>query len=192
MNSNFDDALKEVMKSEGGWSDHPKDPGGATMIGITLATFRKFVKPNATKDDLKNITYAQVRAIYKRQYWDAVMGDDLPSGLDYAVFDFAVNSGKSRAVKMLQKVIKVPADGVVGPVTLSAAFKRPVQEIIVSLNAERLAFLKRLRTWKTFGNGWTSRVMHVQEVASRMAKKHEFYVTPRAPLAWLNPFNWRF
>ncbi len=91
MNRNFTQSLALVLKHEGGWSDHPKDPGGATMKGVTLANFQRYVKPNATKGDLKNISDAQLSMVYRKYYWDSVSANDLPDGLDYAVFDELVD-----------------------------------------------------------------------------------------------------
>src|SRR5690606_31383462 len=121
MNKNFQQALEKVLKHEGGFVNHPADPGGATNKGITLATYRRYIKRNGTVDDLKALTTEQAGKVYKAQYWDKVRGDDLPSGLDYAVFDFAVNSGPAKAVKELQKVLGVTQDGIIGPITLEAA-----------------------------------------------------------------------
>lgn len=114
MDRNFARALSLVLKSEGLWSDHPADPGGATMKGVTLANFRRYVKADATKADLRKITDAQVATVYRRFYWDATAGAQLPSGVDYAVFDFAVNSGPGRAAKYLQAVAGVRQDGRIG------------------------------------------------------------------------------
>lgn len=102
MDRNFQRALSLVLKSEGGWSDNPADPGGATMKGVTLANFRRYVMANATKADLRKISDEQIATVYRRFYWDAVAGAELPDGVDYAVFDFAVNSGPGRAAKNLQ------------------------------------------------------------------------------------------
>src|SRR5690606_10266721 len=120
MEANFQRALSLVLKHEGGWADHPADPGGATMKGVTLATYRACINKNGTKDDLRNITQAQLEKVYREQYWNKVRGDDLPSGVDYAVFDFAVNSGPSRAIKYLQRILLVPQDGIIGPQTMAA------------------------------------------------------------------------
>lgn len=169
MDRNFAKALALVLKHEGGFSDHPKDPGGATMKGVTLANFRRYVKPSATKEDLKKITDEQIATIYKRYYWDAVRGSDLPGGIDYAVFDYAVNSGPDRAIKYLQAVVGAKQDGRIGPDTLAKtrAMLRPT--VINDLCDRRMAFLKRLPTWKTFGKGWTSRVSGVRAEALKMA-----------------------
>ena len=167
MNRNFARSLSLVLEHAGGWSDHPKDPGGATMKGVTLATFRRYVKQNATKADLRNITDEQLASIYKLQYWDAVAGDYLPDGVDYATFDFAVNSGPPRAAKYLQDVVSVAQDGEIGPATLKAV--KASTGVIDKLCDDRMAFLKRLDTWPTFGKGWTRRVSGVRAEALKMA-----------------------
>jgi lysozyme family protein len=168
MDRNFARALSLVLKSEGGWSDNPADPGGATMKGVTLANFRRYVKADASKTDLKNITDDQVATVYRRFYWDAVAGAQLPDGVDYAVFDFAVNSGPGRAAKYLQAVVGVAQDGKIGPATLAAVQAKPSGAIIDTLCDNRLAFLKRLDTWPTFGKGWQTRVESVRKASLSM------------------------
>jgi len=168
MDRNFQRALSLVLKSEGGWSDNPADPGGATMKGVTLANFRRYVQPNATKDDLRHITDAQLATVYRRFYWDAVAGAEMPDGIDYAVFDFAVNSGPGRAAKYLQAVVGVVQDGRIGPATLAAVRAKPAGVVIDAFCDDRLAFLKRLPTWPTFGKGWSSRVASVRAEALKM------------------------
>lgn len=169
MDANFARSLASVLMHEGGFVNHPRDPGGATNKGITLATFRQYVKPSGTVEDLKRLTVDQAGIVYRRQYWDRVLGAELPSGVDYAVFDFAVNSGWSRAAKYLQHVVGVPEDGRVGPRTLAAVYAMPAREIVNRLCDDRMAFLRRLPTWNTFGKGWSSRVAGVRSLASQMA-----------------------
>lgn len=169
MDRNFQRALSLVLKHEGGWSDHPKDPGGATMKGVTLANFRKYVKPNATKDDLRKITDQQLATVYRRFYWDAVSGAELPDGIDFAVFDFAVNSGPARAAQYLQKVVGAVPDGKIGPATVKATKSALPATVIHKLCDDRLAFLKRLKTWPTFGKGWDRRVKEVRADALAMS-----------------------
>lgn len=169
MKHNFDSSLKLVLKHEGGWADHPKDPGGATMKGITIAVYRANINPNGTKEDLRKITDAQVAHIYRTQYWDKVRGDDLPSGVDYAVFDYAVNSGVSRASKHLQAVVGKRQDGKVGPETLAATKAILAQTVINNLCDKRMAFLRGLKTFAIFGKGWTTRVSGVRAEALKMA-----------------------
>lgn len=170
MDRNFERALSLVLRHEGGFVDHPSDPGGATNKGITIATMRRYVNRHATVDDLKRITGAQVAKVYRKHYWDKVKADDLPSGLDYAAFDFAVNSGPTRSAKFLQRVLGVKRDGVIGPVTLAAARSRDVTAAINQLCDDRMDFLQRLRIWPTFKNGWTRRVAEVRSVSLDMAK----------------------
>ncbi len=168
MDGNFDRALAEVLKHEGGFVNHPDDPGGATNRGITIAVYRKWIDKDGTANDLKKISTAVVAHIYRKHYWNAVRGDDLPPGVDYAVFDFAVNSGVSRASKFLQAILKVPQDGKIGPVTIAAVNDGVPDALINQYCDRRLAFLKALRTWATFGRGWGKRVADVRAVALRM------------------------
>ena len=165
MDRNFARALALVLKSEGGWSDNPADPGGATMKGVTLTNFRRYVKADATKADLRKISDEQIGTVYRRFYWDAVAGAELPGGLDYAGFDFAVNSGPGRAAKYLQAIVGANQDGRIGPATLSAVKARPAGAVIDALCDARLAFLMRLPTWPTFGRGWSDRVGSVRTQA---------------------------
>ncbi|ESX13501.1 glycoside hydrolase family 108 protein [Mesorhizobium sp. M1060] len=168
MDRNFVRALALVLKSEGLWSDNPADPGGATMKGVTIANFRRYVKADATKDDLRHITDAQIATVYRRFYWDAVAGAELPDGVDYATFDFAVNSGPSRAAKYLQAVVGVAQDGRIGPATMAALGKKSPGAVIDALCDNRLTFLKGLKTWPTFGKGWASRVESVRRASRSM------------------------
>ena len=177
MDRNFQRALSLVLKHEGGWADQPSDPGGATMRGVTLATFRRYVKPNATKDDLRKITDEQIAAVYRRHYWDAVAGAELPDGIDYAVFDFAVNSGPARAAKYLQAIVGTTTDGKIGPATLAATRAMFHADVIHKLCDSRMAFLKRLPIWPTFGKGWTNRVSDVRRAALELAARP----TPERP-----------
>lgn len=178
MQSNFARALANVLVHEGGFVNHPKDPGGATNKGITIATFRKWVRRDGTVDDLKNISAADVAKVYRKHYWDKVRGDDLPSGVDYAVFDYAVNSGPGRAAKALQTVVGAKLDGVIGTETIGKATAYNPAVVVNRLCDERLAFLKRLSTWPTFGKGWSSRVAGVREDAVHMIA----FAKPQAPV----------
>jgi lysozyme family protein len=177
MDRNFARALALVLKSEGGWSDNPADPGGATMRGVTLANFRRYVKPDATSADLRKISDGQIATVYRRFYWDAVAGAELAAGIDYAVFDFAVNSGPGRAAKVLQAVAGAVQDGRIGPATLSAVGERPPGTVIDDLCDARLAFLKPLPTWPIFGKGWSERVRSVRAQALLMSRP-----APAAPV----------
>lgn len=163
--SNFERALALVLRHEGGYVNHPNDPGGPTNKGITLATMRRYVMRSATVDDLKAITPQQVATVYRRHYWDAVRGDELPSGVDYALFDFAVNSGPSRAIRFMQRSLGVEQDGKLGPATMRAVKDAAPGILAASVCDLRLGWLKTLKTWQTFGKGWASRVNDVKRTA---------------------------
>ena len=180
-----------ILHHEGGFVNNPKDPGGPTNKGITIATFRRYVKKDGTVADLKALTTAQATIVYKRQYWDAVSADLLPFGVDYSVADFAVNSGPGRAIKMLQRVVGVVEDGRLGPATLAAVRAMPPSQTIQELNASRLVFMKTIRggsLWKTFGRGWQRRV---DEVTTRSLTDTSASPQMPAPKAektgWLAP-----
>jgi len=173
----FARCLKLVLKLEGGYVDHPSDPGGATNLGITrktLARWRK-VSPwwNLPKADVKALEVGEAGRIYEASYWRRVQGGALPGGLDLALFDFAVNSGPLRAIKALQGQLKVKADGDLGPLTLDAlkahAAVAGVAGLIVALCDGRLGFLQRLATFAIFGRGWSRRVAEIRAAALAMA-----------------------
>lgn len=161
--SSYDEALRRVLVHEGGWSDHPADSGGATMKGVTQRVYDGWRRRTGKAvRSVRNINETELRAIYRIQYWDAIRGDELPSGVDYATFDGAVNSGPSQAVKWLQRSLGVKADGEVGNVTLAAAKANSDHDALIgNMLDRRLAMLRGLRTWKTFGAGWTTRVKNV-------------------------------
>ncbi|WP_158966277.1 glycoside hydrolase family 108 protein [Chachezhania sediminis] len=170
MTDRFARALPRILAHEGGFVNHPADPGGATNRGITQATYNGWLKSQGRASrPVQYISDAEVAAIYGVQYWDAIRGDELPAGVAYAVFDAAVNSGPARAAKWLQAAVGVTADGVIGVQTLAAAAKAPAHKVIDAMCDARLAFLKRLRAWPTFGKGWTRRVADVRQLAHMWA-----------------------
>ena len=170
MRSNFEKALAAVLVYEGGYANHPKDPGGATMRGVTQKVYDRYRQQRgAISKDVRYIDEAELREIYKAQYWDLVAGDALPSGVDLAVFDYAVNSGATRAGRALQQVVGVRVDGNVGLSTVAASKAMSAEEVIDKLCDERLAFMRRLSTFSTFGKGWTRRVEAVRTAACAMA-----------------------
>ena len=159
MKENYPQALKQVLKYEGGYVDHPKDPGGPTNKGVTQAVYDNWRKSqNLTIQSVRAIADSEVAAIYKNLYWDRISGDLLPAGVDFAVFDFAVNSGVSRAAKTLQAVVGVTQDGVVGPATIQAT----KTYIAMTVTNKRLAFMQSLSIWSTFGKGWSARIADVK------------------------------
>tara|TARA_R110000772_G_scaffold30806_12_gene76538 strand:+ start:10586 stop:11413 length:828 start_codon:yes stop_codon:yes gene_type:complete len=158
--SNFDICTEWLLIHEGGYVDHPKDPGGATNMGVTQAVYDGYrINNGGVPQNVALIQDDEVKAIYREQYWDKLWGEQLPSGVDYAMYDFAVNSGVTRSVKFTQEIVGVMADGVMGNVTLMAIKKMSDEHLIESLCLQRMNWLKRLRTFSTFGRGWTRRVM---------------------------------
>ena len=169
MEANFFKSLEMVLKHEGGFVDHPDDPGGATNKGITHKTYSDFLgRPLEDVDELKNIPDEHVQLIYKQGYWDKVKGDNLPSGVDFAIFDWAVNSGPGRAAKALQKAVMATQDGAIGPMTLEAVKEYSAEDIIRSVTEQREAFYKSLRTFNTFGKGWLRRNKETRDFALEM------------------------
>lgn len=168
MKENFENCFALVIKHEGGYVDNPKDPGGATNLGCTKKVWEEWIGHEVSKDDIKALTYADVMPLYKKRYWDAIKGDDLPDGVDYAVFDLAINSGPSRAAKTLQQVLGVTADGQIGPATLRALETANSRDVATKVCEARLAFLQSLSTYATFGKGWSRRVAEVEQTAFNM------------------------
>lgn len=170
MKGNFPSALASVLKHEGGFVNHPQDPGGMTNLGVTRKVWEEWVGRSVSEKEMRQLTPEKVSLLYRMKYWDRVRGDDLPAGVDYAVFDFAVNSGPGRAAKFLQEVVGVTPDGSIGPVTLRAVAKMPPVEIIKRFNEKRRAFLQSLPTWSTFGRGWGRRVDDVAIASAKMVQ----------------------
>lgn len=169
--SSYDAALACLLGHEGGYSNHPDDPGGPTKYGITIADYRRYVKADADAADMRAMPLADAKGIYRARYWAVLRCDDLPAGLDYAVFDYGVNSGVSRAAKVLQRIVGVDDDGAIGPVTLAAVARHDAPALIEALCDERFAFLKSLKTWRVFGGGWGRRVTEVRAAALAMTRK---------------------
>jgi len=166
--NNWEQCFALVLKNEGGYVDNPADPGGATNLGCTKAVWEQYIGRSVTKDDIKALTPNDVMPLYKAKYWDTIKGDDLPEGVDYAVFDFAINSGPSRAAKALQSVLSVTVDGQIGSATLRALETANPREVATAVCEARLAFLQSLPTYGTFGKGWSRRVAEVEQTAFNM------------------------
>ena len=169
MTGDFAVSLAHVLASEGGYVDDPKDPGGRTNEGITQHVYDnwRLAKGLPTRS-VATIDPNEVEAIYRGLYWSAVAGDQLPAGVDYATFDYAVNSGAHRAACALQNAVGVPADGQIGPATLAAANAADPRRVINAVCSARQAFLESLPTFAHFGNGWSHRVASVEQVARGM------------------------
>jgi lysozyme family protein len=176
----YDEALCQLLLHEGGYTDHPSDPGGPTNFGITIVDYRKYVKPGAIAADVKTMSLDEAKSIYRAKYWDAQRCDELPAGVDYAVFDYGVNSGIGRSKKVLQRVLGVAADGVFGAETMVAVAVCDPKATIVAICDERLRFLKGLKTWGVFGKGWGRRVADVKAFSLQLAGQKPTSVPKRA------------
>ena len=173
MNSNFEKCLEMLLVHEGGYVNHPSDPGGETNLGVTRKVWEEWVGHPVNEKEMRNLTPTMVAPLYKRKYWDACRADDLISGLDYCVFDVAVNSGVGRAVKLLQSVVGATPDGGYGSIT--AALVKKAQEedplrLISVYCSKRLEFLESLKTFPIFGKGWSRRVAEVKADSLAMAQ----------------------
>lgn len=155
----FEQAFTELLGHEGGYVDHPSDPGGATRWGVT----ERVARANGYTVHMRDFPEHAARHIYRREYWQAVRADELPAGVRYAVFDAAVNSGVKQSIRWLQRALGVADDGVIGPVTLAAASKADPHALRGKLLAQRLKFMTDLRTWPAFGRGWARRVADLME-----------------------------
>ena len=169
MKDNFESALKAILHHEGGYINHPKDPGGMTNLGVTKRVWEEWVGHEVDEKTMRNLTPEIVGPMYKTKYWDKIKGDDLPTGVDYVVFDAAVNSGPGRAAKWLQACVGVEPDGGIGPKTLAAVNAFDANQLIEDYAKRRLSFLMDLQTWDTFGKGWGRRVAEVQKTGLDMA-----------------------
>ena len=168
--STYESALARLLAHEGGYTNHPDDPGGPTNFGITIADYRRYAKADATAADVRAMSVDAAKAIYRKRYWDAQRCDDLPAGVDYAVFDYGVNSGIGRAGKVLRRMLHLPDDNsAVTDDVVAAARAADSRELVTAICDERLRFLKSLRTWTVFGKGWGRRVDEVKAAALQMA-----------------------
>lgn len=187
MSARFEECVAEVLRHEGGFVDNINDPGGATNHGISLRYARSQGSMldldgdgDVDRNDIVLITPERASLVYRNWFWRDVKGDELPAGVDLAVFDFAVNSGPSRAIRSLQKVLRVQQDGVLGPATLAALRTADAREVALGVCDDRLAFLRGLRTWATFGRGWTRRVTSVRLKSLEMVGSPQMRLTEAA------------
>ena len=169
MKDNFDECLKMLLHHEGGYVNHPKDPGGETNLGVTKRVYEKW---GGTKD-MKDLTVEDVAPIYKKEYWDKCRCDDLESGVDWAVFDWAVNSGTGRAAKAIQKICGASQDGAIGPKTLALIGTQNTEYVIEEFGKIRQDFYESLKTFDTFGRGWTRRNKETTEKALEMIEEDD-------------------
>ncbi len=173
MKENFQAALDAVLHHEGGFVNHPSDPGGMTNLGCTKKVWEEWVGHEVDEKAMRALTPADVAPLYKAKYWDKIKGDDLPAGVDYIVFDTAINSGPGRAAKFLQGCVGADMDGALGPKTLALVAGKDAAELVSDYAKRRLSFLQDLPQWGTFGKGWGRRVSEAQTAATGMAAKSQ-------------------
>lgn len=157
MKHNFETALEMLLEHEGGYVNHPKDPGGETNLGVTKRTWAKWLGRDINEGEMKELTFEDVAELYKKEYWDRLKCDNLPTGLDFFCFDWGVNSGTGRSAKALQRIISVAQDGAIGPKTLRALEDHNAKEVVDLMHSRRQEFYENLTTFETFGKGWTRR-----------------------------------
>lgn len=154
MLKHFDQAFDRLISHEGGYVNHPNDPGGETKFGITLRTARAY----GYTGNMRNLTREQAKEIYRQGYWNRAQADRYDPAIGFQFFDAAVNHGAGQSIRFLQRAVNVADDGIIGPVTLKAIQNMSVTDVLARFNAERLEFYTRLSTWSTFGKGWSRRV----------------------------------
>jgi lysozyme family protein len=168
MISNWQKSFELMLKSEGGYVNNPADPGGMTNLGVTKATWENWVGRASDEAEMRGLTPEKVEPLYKKKFWDAVRADDLPVGLDYLMFDFGVNAGPGRAIKVMQSAVGVTPDGGFGPLTLAAVQAIDPVELIEKFSQAKEDFYRSLGTFATFGKGWLNRVADVKVKANSM------------------------
>lgn len=183
----FHACLSETLRWEGGYSDHPADPGGPTMCGVIQRVYDGFrLSCGLPVRPVREINRTEIEAIYRRSYWDAVAGDALPPGIDLAVFDFGVNSGPPRAVRHLQRALGVADDGHIGPATIAAARAANPAEIVARIMQSRRTFLRQIPHAPHFLKGWLRRCDGVEQVAgmAALSAAGDSAVRSRPPADW--------
>lgn len=176
MKENWDFAYTKLIGHEGGFTDDPRDPGnslpdgrpGCTNLGVTQKAWEEYRGKQVTHDEMRALTPLAVKPFYKSLYWDKIKADDLPHGVDYAVFDTCVNSGPKRSVILLQEAVNANPDGSIGPMTLSAVRSHNSELLIKDYTQRRLSFMMALPTWATYGKGWERRVKEVETMALKL------------------------
>jgi lysozyme family protein len=157
---NFDQAFRELLHHEGSYSDHVADPGGKTMYGVTEQVAREV----GYRGNMNELPLDLAKRIYLERYWKPISADDIPPAIRYAMFDAAVNSGPKQATLWLQRALGVQADGVIGPVTLRAAYAVDGNVLKSKMLAQRLRFMTDLKNWHAFSRGWARRISQLMEI----------------------------
>jgi lysozyme family protein len=187
---NFEAAVGHILAFEGGYVDHPDDPGGATNLGITRETLARFRGRAVSKAEVRALDRATAAEIYQRFYWDALRCDAMPAGIDFALFDCGVNQGTGRATRLLQAALRVDVDGIIGPITLAAATKAERKALLNEFMARRMRAYGRLsRLFRTFGLGWSRRLMSAHSLAQAMIAAER--ASPKEPAGRPSGEGWQ-
>jgi lysozyme family protein len=168
MDNNFEKAFNFVMKSEGGYVNNPKDPGGETDLGVTKAAWSTWLKRPIQLGEMAKLQLSDVKPFYKALYWDKAYCSKLPTGLDYCLFDAEVNMGVGQAIRLLQKSLGCVPDGVIGENTMIAIHNANPEDLIDKFSAQKEQFYRSLAAFNTFGKGWLARVAQVKQKAKEI------------------------
>ena len=171
MKNNFDKCLHMLLEHEGGYVNNVHDKGGMTNLGVTKKVYDKWIDRESTEQEMRDLTPDDVAPIYKKNYWDRVKGDSLPSGLDWACFDWAVNSGSGRPAKAVQRAVGATQDGAIGNQTLGLVAEKDPKFIIDYVYTVRQAFYESLDDYKHFGRGWSRRNTETLHQAMKMSEE---------------------
>ena len=171
MKNNFDKCLEMLLHHEGGYVNNVHDKGGMTNLGVTKRVYDKWIDRESTEEEMRNLTPEDVAPIYKKNYWDRVKGDLLPSGLDWACFDWAVNSGSGRPAKAVQRAVGATVDGAIGKQTVGLIMEKDPEFIIDYVYTVRKSFYESLDDYKHFGRGWSRRNKETLRQALSMVEK---------------------
>ena len=175
MNKNYDHCLEMLLEHEGGFVNHPDDPGGITNLGVTKKVYEEWVEREVSEQEMRDLTKEEVAPIYKRNYWDRCKCNSLDSGVDFSIFDWAVNSGTGRAAKALQRIVGATEDGpiapssvAIGPATLALVSNHSPEDLIEEIYSQRQMFYESLGTFDTFGRGWSRRNKETMQASLEM------------------------
>jgi len=171
MKNNFDKCLHMLLEHEGGYVNNVHDKGGMTNLGVTKRVYDKWIGRESTEQEMRDLTPDDVAPIYKKNYWNRVKGDQLPSGLDWACFDWAVNSGSGRPAKAVQRAVGATQDGAIGNQTLGLIAEKDPKFIIDYVYTVRQAFYESLDDYKHFGRGWSRRNTETLHQAMKMVEE---------------------
>jgi len=170
MKQNFEECLEMLLEHEGGYVNNENDRGGMTNLGVTRRVYEDWVDRPVTEQEMRDLTPEDVAPIYRKNYADRIHFDSLPSGLDWACLDWAINSGASRPAKAIQRAVGATADGVIGPKTLQLVAEKDPEFIIDYVYTVRQSFYESLDDYKHFGRGWSRRNKETLHQAMEMAK----------------------